>query len=494
MIPLRERMGITLLVAYASTALSQLATQLYFFLILKYLPIEAVGVYCWAVAVATIYSYVLDLGLATFLVGELSNSKYGLKQLIQLILMTRAPLVVVGCALLEIWARATNASSTEYWTLALVTTAYVIQLVDVGLGPWFQVHQRQSKINAVGLALPIARLVALSLPLLLGYRLDLKLIVGIIIVTQVLNTIGIIGLAVYEQRSIKLTASDVPSETIGRLWRRFWERGPRLALMYVFVALQARLDWLLVSGMLSKAALANYSLANKIIEALMLFSAVWARTSFPWLSRVDADEAVLQTRLALLRRLFVVCSALLTAGTVFWVLPFAHLLFRNKFAGAEDAIKIMTPAGAIFMLNQYLFYLVLTRKVETQYTVVLIFTTASQAMTDVWLLPHLGIAGAAVGMLVLGFTLHIGQMVLLCRCNAISVRDVWRQESFLLGSLGIILCLWFIKTGPLIGSLLSLCAVGGLGGLLVLRRVDRTHLRAWISNALGRTASVPGVI
>ena len=75
----RERMASTLLLAYASSGVSQLANQGFFFILLRYAAIESVGIYSWAIAVATIYTYVMDLGLSPFLVRELSSCQYRLK-------------------------------------------------------------------------------------------------------------------------------------------------------------------------------------------------------------------------------------------------------------------------------------------------------------------------------------------------------------------------------------------------------------------------------
>jgi O-antigen/teichoic acid export membrane protein len=485
---LRERIGRTLLMAYAATGIGQVATQAYFLLILKFLPIGAVGIYTWAIAVATIYSYVLDLGLGTFLVGELSESRFGLRQVMRLIVMTRAPLVALGVILLGVWGRLESPPRVEFWTLATVAAAYVIQLVDVGLVPWFQVHQRQSKANVFGSMLPIARLGALAVCLVLGLKIDLRLVLWVTITTQVANTLGIIGLAFHEQHRLRGRLPDHAPGGFGELWSKFWHRGPRLALMYVFVALQARLDWVLVSGLLSKEALANYSLANKIVEALMLFAAVWARTSFPWISRDDADEAEMKVRLATVRRVFVVCSAAVTAVVVFGAIPLARCFFGSKFSGAEASIRVMAPAGAVFMLNQYFFYVLLARRLEGRYTLVVLVTTVLQVATDVWLLPRIGIAGAAVGMLVLGVTMHAGQMILLCTNAAMTLAETLMQEVFILASVATMLVLARFAVPPVAGAALALGAVGVLGWWIVLSPQDKQRIWNWTAEAAARTA------
>jgi O-antigen/teichoic acid export membrane protein len=485
--PIRERMGLTLLVAYVSTGLSQLASQAFFFLILRFLPVEGVGLYSWAIAIATIYAYVLDLGLAIFLVGELSGTRYTLKVVLQFILWMRLPLVVLGGAGLAGWVAWSHPSAEEYWTLTLVGGMYVVQLIDLGLAPWFQVHQRQNVVNVVALIVPLGRLLGIGLPLLVGARLHLSAVVGISLATQLAATACLLGLAMRDRRVLE--ASGESGAGLRELLRRFWARGPRLTVMYSLNILQARLDWLLVSALISRVALANYSLANKVVELTMLLAGVWARTSFPWLSRADADEPHLQRRLVLLRRLFVVSSGLLGVGLYFWSPLVVEFFFGNKYAEANGSLRLMTLATVVFMLNQYLFYVLLAVKQEKAYTWLILIGALLQVGVDVVLLPRIGIIGAAWGMIVMAGAMHLGQLVLLRRCGVLSAGEIVRWETFIVVLVGVSALVSWGGAGPIIGTL----AVGVLaaitGAFLVLDRMDREQLCGWIK----RSGREPGI-
>src|SRR5262245_43752498 len=96
-------MGTTVLVDYASAGLSQILNQRHVLHVFGYLSSETGGLYSGAIAIATIFAYVMDLGLTTFLMGELSEISYDLRALLRLILAVRAPAFVLGAVLLAVW-------------------------------------------------------------------------------------------------------------------------------------------------------------------------------------------------------------------------------------------------------------------------------------------------------------------------------------------------------------------------------------------------------
>ncbi len=475
----REGYALTLMVAYASTMLGQIASQVFFFLILRYLAVEDVGAYSWSLAVATIYAYVMDLGLATFLVGELSRAKYPLKAVAKVVMYARAPLVLIALIGLQAWSYFAAPSSAHYWTLALITATFLIQLVDVGMIPWFQIQGRQNVVNLIGLIVPIGRLLGIGVPLACGVAISLSVVVAVTLATQVLGTAAILVAACTFDR-------DAGEEGGGarELLRRFWTRGPRLAVMYSLNILQARLDWLLVSALLSQVALAHYSLANKVVEAAMLLAGVWARTSFPWFSRADANEPDARERLGQLRRVFVVACGLLGVVLFFWSVPIVKYFFANKYADADDATRLMTAATAVFMLNQYLFYVVLASGLEKRYSFIILAATLVQAAVNVYLLPRFGIAGAAIAMLVMGAIMHVGQLFLLCRHGTLDRRETVRLEVFLVIALIGFGLTYAFRFGPVVGSLVMFVVVGLTSAFIVMNANDHRQIGTWLKRII----------
>jgi O-antigen/teichoic acid export membrane protein len=299
------------------------------------------------------------------------------------------------------------------------------------------------------------------------------------------NTIGFVVWAFVVERG--RVASEAPErDGFGELLGGFMKRGVHLTLMYALIAAQSRLDWILVSLFLSKEALANYALANKIVEVAMLLAAIWAKTSFPWVSHTGSGRAEMEPSLALLRRLFPVMAMVAAVVASFWAIPAIGLLFGSKYAQAELPIRLMTPLLGIFMANQYIFYTVLAGKLEKQYIWVVGLSTGLQFVLNLWLLPVIGIAGAAIGMLAMGLSLHAGQIVLLVRKGALGANEVTRQEVFL-GLVTVSLGLFgYFRAGAVVGTVLSLALLAGLAWGVLLRKGDTRTLGAWMLRRISR--------
>lgn len=479
-----EPIGSTLAVAYMTAGVGQLVNQAYVFLIFQYLPLEDVGIFSWAVAIATIYTYAMDFGLPTFLMGELSERRYTIRSVIQVIIASRLPVLVIGGGAFAVYTLTREPTANETAAVGLITLSYTLQLIDGGLAPWFQVRKQQNSLNRIGLVLPVARLTGLGIPAVMGREIDLVEVALLMVMAQVISTATYLLVATRHER---LGASPKDWADARVMLGHFRTRGPRLGAMYAVMVLQARLDWLMISVVLSNVALANYSLANRVLEFGMLLAAVLARTSFPWHSRVDRGLSPLGSQLAMMQRLFVWFSASVGVVLFFCVPPLVAVVFDDKYVGAATAIRLMALVSPVFMLNQYLFYLFLVQRQEQNFTVLVLGTTAVQVGLNLLLLPRIGILGAAVAMSVMGILLHGGQLVLLVRHGYLRLAEAIRFDVFVFVSTGVLGFLWLADVGPLIGTGVASAAVAVLAILLLLETDDGPILREYARSMAGRS-------
>ncbi len=150
----------------------------------------------------------------------------------------------------------------------------------------------------------------------------------------------------------------------------------------------------------------------------------------------------------------------------------------------------MTLATAVFMLNQYLLYVVLAHKLEKIYTYLIILATGLQVVVDLILLPRIGIVGAAMGMLVVAAGMHVGQLVLLKRHQALTKEEIFRLEIFVLGSIGGLAVAWAAGVGPMMGTCATVLLASGLGLFIVLGRYDREQVWVWMTRRCALPPSV----
>jgi O-antigen/teichoic acid export membrane protein len=469
-------MGPTLLHALASNGFGQLANQVFFFLLLRYLSVSDVGIYSWSLAIATLYTYVADLGLPPFLVGELATKHYSLRIVCRFIIRLRSPVMLVAIIGIGGWAVLGHPPHVEFVTLCLITFAYILQLLDIALVPWFQVREKQLLANLLLLILPVARLVFVAVLLLFRVSISVELVAGIILASQVLSTFFLFTLAASAESKLTAQKHSVAGD-LATMFSAFKRRGPTLTLMYTLNIFQARADWLLVTIILSKTALANYSLANKAIELPMLVAGICARTTFPWLSEGQGAYVDKNEQLARFNRLFVVAAAICGFGLFFCSWPIIEFLFGTKYGVAKPALELMAGGTVLFMMNQYFFYVLLVKRREKAYIGIIVASTIVQLVVDSILLPRFGILGAGFGMLALGIIAHISQIILLHSERVFEWFDLLRIETFVGVSIALLASLRMWQFGALAGFLIGAVFCSALGIIVVLTEADRVWLR-----------------
>src|SRR6202022_2619042 len=132
---------------------------------------------------------------------------------------------------------------------------------------------------------------------------------------------------------------------------------------------------LLVSTLLSKTALPNYAIANKIVELPTLGSAIWAKTIYPWISEAEARDAAMGTIVLFLERVFVLSTGVASVLLVLWAPTAIQALFGAKYDAAIPSIRAMASVTSVFMLNNYFLYVLLGKRAETRYVAILAAAT-----------------------------------------------------------------------------------------------------------------------
>jgi O-antigen/teichoic acid export membrane protein len=127
-----------------------------------------------------------------------------------------------------------------------------------------------------------------------------------------------------------------------------------------------------------------------------------------------------------------------------------HFAFGTKYDLGDSSLRLMSAGTVIFMLNQYLFYVILSKKLEQKYITLIVTSTILQILMNLVLLPRIGIVGAASGMLVMGCVMHGGQLFLLKRVGFLSAGEVLRTEIFVAGAVSGIALSWSLYGGGLL--------------------------------------------
>ena len=131
------------------------------------------------------------------------------------------------------------------------------------------------------------------------------------------------------------------------------------------------------------------------------------------------------------------------------------------------------------MLNQYYFYMILAQGREAKYCWALLISTFMQTSVNLTFLKSLGIPAAAWGMVVMGITLHFGQVFLLDR-KEFEKHEVIYQEMFLTACALILGLLIYLDLGLWISSASGIFAIAILSITLVMKRADWKIITGWV--------------
>ena len=337
----------------------------------------------------------------------------------------------------------------------MLTGAQVIfNVFDGVFKSWLQANSRQNIVNVISLFLSGLKLgyigIIFSFPLNSLYYL----LAGILCLRLIGSVVFCVLACIFSLGNEKVSSKDSTTRNIAV---DIFRTGLSIGGINVLGTIQNRMDWLLVSGMISTVVLASYSLANKLYEVLQMIIGVSLQTIYPWLCRDKENE---RYSLLLLIRLVIVAGAMLGLSGLFVAPVIIRLIFRDKFIDAGLPIMILMLSVSIIPSSAVFYHLALSKGLESKLLLITGITTTLQFLSNLFLIPKLGITGAALGMLVLAITALTGLFNIALRENLAPRGIIRRILIFLSTSLGylfIMLCFnipaWFAV--PIIFNFIS---------------------------------------
>ncbi|HCG00095.1 MAG TPA: hypothetical protein DEV93_06075 [Chloroflexi bacterium] len=397
----RRTIATVYVASLATTGLNQLFTILLFFL----LPSVGVGLINWGIAAGAIVFYVLDLGIATALVVTAKEEPTRLSTMVGVVSAFR---LVTGAIVGAAWLIGNVfhlLGTSESAVLALVLLGFIVRQFQTPFICWLQVLDHQGSAAGLGLVPMVGRLVLLGVL----WRLDLITIQSVLLASLAGDALGLFALALMASRF------DGPSGPGIRPWRlavRLLRASPMLTASQAILMMQSRFDWLLVAAFASYSALANYAVANKATELLVLSGAILGRNALPWLVEGWSHPGVARAVAWLGVAVNVAGLALAFLG---W--PLLYFVFKDKYAGAAPVIPVLAALTPALTLYQVLQFALLAKQRTRDVVLASALALGAQVGIDLVAIPRLGIMGAALGMcaftavafpMALGFALKRG--------------------------------------------------------------------------------------
>lgn len=468
----------TLANAYVLALLSRGGEVLFYVALFSGFSVAQVGLYSWGIAVAAFFAIALDLGLNQILIRDFSRRTMGFAFALRGSLLVRVPVLSVAAVVLTVWERAWGPASDAFRVVVLASLIQVFAAAEGFCFAWLRSHNRQTLANALSALDPSVRLVAFGVVCLL---LHLHSAVGLLAGVAVFH-VPILLACAWVVRHVPAGEAVAPGVrlSLGAVRDRLLLPGVIFGLIGLITVTQNRLDWLLVAHYAGRNELANYSLANKAYEVMMLMSGIAMTTIYPWLCRKATP--------VFMRRVNIMTSGLFSAGGAIALAAALYLpevmewVWRDKYQAAYALLRLLLPVSVASMAVMILYYRLIAKGMEGALLKASGVVTALQLAVNIAAVPSYGARGAVLGMAVLAAANLVCYFAIAYRVRLMTGRAVARHVGFMLGMFvtGIVLAQVGLPAPISLALLFGLAAAGWFNVLL------RGRERQWVQVCAGR--------
>jgi O-antigen/teichoic acid export membrane protein len=360
-------------------------------LMLRYLGREGFGQFSTAVNFLSVFAIMIDLGLYLIVTREISkkgadenklvSNTFTFRLVIGLVVLSIAPIVGLFMPYAEItqWAIAVNASAFLFMSLNQILTG---------------VFQKYLRMDKVAIAEILGRIFwVVAVYGVIQFDLGLLWVVGANTVAALLN---FIVLYLYSKRYVKIRLAFDFS-----MWKKIWKSAAPLAVNVILNLVYFKAGIIVLTLIDTEQAVGTLGAAQKILENLITFSAIFAGLLFPLFSKYVKSDA-LQFK-NVFQKGFDALSIIvlpLVVGSIFLARDIVVLFGGGDFASSAPVLQIlMIAVGAIFFGNLF-GNIVVAADLQKKLVPVYIVNAALALGLSFLLIPSISYFGAAIATLV----------------------------------------------------------------------------------------------
>ena len=384
---LTRSVGSTVRRVYVASGIALAGNQAYTLLLFVILPATQAGLVNWATATCALAFYVLDAGVESAIVIAAKRRLVELRTMVVTVSVFRAAATVVALSLWALGIALGRLGPAESLALLLVGSSNVLRLFQTPFSAALQVRDRQAEAAMINVLPAIVRVVGIGAIAVLG-------VISVSSALLVAVAGDALGLAVMAMAASRVGAARGAAPGDWRaLARELLGSAPMIAAGQAVIMAQSRVDWLLVAALASYAALANYALANKAVELLVLGGSIFGRAALPWFVEGWASRDIGPSVRWLIGATLIGGAFLAVAG---W--PVLHLVTGNKYAGAAGMIPILAALGPALVLFQVVQFAVIGQGAARDVVIAGGAALVAQIAIDLYAIPRSGAIGAVYGM------------------------------------------------------------------------------------------------
>lgn len=335
----------------------------------------------------------LNLGISPANVYFLGSSQVTVRETVRTNLHIFLWLTVIGLmagASVLIWKGEEFFPGVRPTLLWLALPIFPITLLSGFLTSIFQGLQEFRIYNKVLIIQPILFLGALSLIALSGHK-ELELLIGMQLLT---NSIVLVVTALSVWRLY--VSSNADSTTTGDYGKRAIGYGWKAQLSNILSFVNYRADIFLVNLFMTPVSAGVYVVAVALAEKLWMISAAVSTVLLPRLSQLSSDEATRKRLTPLISRLVLLITLIGSMALALVAYPVVWLVFGVQYMESLLPLFILLPGIVIIGTARVWANDIAARGRPEINMYVSLVTLVANIIGNVILIPHFGLAGAAV--------------------------------------------------------------------------------------------------
>jgi len=365
----------------------------YFSLIARFFGVEDTGKYTFALSFTTLFTILIDLGLAAVLTREIAKAKDRTRQYLSNILALKIPLALVTYLLV---VGMINILGYPPLTKQLVYLSGIIMFLDsFSLSFWAAMrgHQRlkYESLGVVGLQIITVALGGLAL----YFKLGLALLVAALLIGSLFN----LSFAIWTvARRLKI---NIIPHYEPEILKRLFRIGVPFALAGIFSRIYTSLDIVLLSALVGDKAVGWYSIPIKITLALQFLPMAFMAALFPAMSEyfVSNKEKLAKAFEKAMHYLMIISLPMAT-GIIVLAEQVILQVYTAEYLNSILPLRILMVSLFFLFINFPVGYLLNACNKQLTNTINLGVTVLVSVVLNILLIPRFSYVGAAYASLI----------------------------------------------------------------------------------------------
>lgn len=367
---------------------SKAASLVFFVVMARQLGASQFGVFTFALAFALLTTTLANFGQDTILTREVARdhsrlgSYFANTIAVKLVLATSTLTIAIGVAAVVGIDREALAA------VLLLGPAVTLELL---MATCFASYQAFERLEFLPVALISQRFVTAGVGIAALLRGA-----GVVAVSAIYLFGAALGFALALWFLLKITRPGFRVEP--RRWLPLMRASVAIGVAGVFAVVLFRIDTTMLAAFKPKEVVGDYGAAYRLLEATLFVAWSVGAAVYPVFSRLTLTTDppvgfVFQRSL----KLSIALTLPLAAGALVLAEPVIRLLYGSSYEGAASALRLLTPAIALYPICYLTGYLLVSQDLQRVLTWVYGLVALENVLANFVLIPWLSLNGAALG-------------------------------------------------------------------------------------------------